>query len=126
MADEWVRSAGEAEALLRVIAGLGGVGAGLRRGGLPPPSWATNSVVEAGGVTHQRVSPLRPLVLAQRLDVGTAFAVATEVSVSVFDRPGQYRWVRLPPRIQVESGSYPVEQARMLVRAIEGLISAVG
>jgi hypothetical protein len=40
-----------------------------------------------------------------------------DVSVSVFDRPSGRRWVRTPPTIQVEGGSYTLAEARRLVRA---------
>jgi hypothetical protein len=99
-------------------------------GGLPrPPAWAARSVVEDGGVTHERVSRLRP-----RLAELGAFADSAddgldrvaEVSVSVVDRPATGRWVRTPPTIQVEGGCFSVVEARRVVRAIEELIALVG
>jgi hypothetical protein len=95
---------------------------GSLAGDLPRrPGWAAHSVVEDGGVTHEYVSGLHPLTLRHRLDAGTAFGVPTDVSVSVFDRPSRWRWVRQPPQIQVEGGSYPLAEALVLVRAIEEL-----
>jgi hypothetical protein len=98
----------------------------------PPPSWATHSVLEDGGVTHERVSTLHPLAYLDRAAVpldraapGLQHSCPTDVSVSVVDRPGAVRWVRLPPTIQVEGGSYGILEARRLVRAIEGLIALV-
>jgi hypothetical protein len=45
--------------------------------------------------------------------------------VSVFDRPGQYRWLRQPPVIQVEGGSYPLTEAHLRLRAVEEVIARV-
>jgi hypothetical protein len=95
----------------------------LGGGGLPaPPRWAERSVVEDGGVTHELVSELRPLVLVRVHGGGIALSAATEVSISVVDRPRGRGWVRQSPRIQVEGGSYPLAEARLLVQAIESLI----
>jgi hypothetical protein len=139
---------GDAEVLRRVLAGLrdGGpvplvagivaesigrpahrAGAGRSEGSsLPrPPSWATHRVVEDGGVTHERVSSLHPLAYLDRVAPGPQHSCPTDVSLSVVDRPGAVRWVRLPPTIQVEGGSYSVLEARRLARAIEGLVALV-
>jgi hypothetical protein len=89
------------------------------------PSWASRSVAEDGGVTHEHLSRTHPMALRHRSDVGTVFAVPTDVSVSVVDRAGQHRWIRQPPIIQVEGGSYPLAQAYLLVRAVEELIALV-
>ena len=94
--------------------------------GLPaPPAWASRSVVEDGGVTHELVSDLRPMALVRVHGGGIALSAATEVSVSIVDRPRGRGWVRQSPRIQVEGGSYPLAEARLLVRAIESLIDRV-
>jgi len=94
--------------------------------GLPvPPAWASRSVVEDGGVTHELVSELRPLVLVRVHGGGVALSAATEESVSIADRSRGRGWVRQSPRIQVEGGSYPPAEARLLVRAIESLIDHV-
>jgi hypothetical protein len=96
------------------------------RGGLPaPPDWAVHSVVENGGVTHEHVSAVHPLVWLDRSTEAAEPARPTDVSVSVVDRPGNIRWLRLPPTIQIEGGSYSLAEARRLVRAIEGLIALV-
>lgn len=139
---------GDAEVLRRILAGLrdGGpvpqvagilawpsgrpahcAGAGRPEGNsLPaPPGWATHSVLEDGGVTHERVSNLHPLAYLDRVTPGLEQCCPTDVSVSVIDQPGAGRWVRLPPTIQVEGGSYSVLEARRLARAIEGLIALV-
>jgi hypothetical protein len=55
-----------------------------------------------------------------------ALSAVTGVSISVVDRPRGGGWVRQSPRIQVEGGSYPVAEARLLVRAIESLIAHAG
>ena len=96
------------------------------RGGLPaPPPWATHGVIEDGGVTHERVSSVHPLAFFGAEAPGSRHTCPTDVSVSVVDRPGAVRWVRLPPTIQIEGGSYGIAEARRLVRAVEGLIALV-
>jgi len=91
-----------------------------------PPPWAMQSVVEDGGVTHERVSHLHPLVLARIHGNGILATAVTDVSVSVVDRPRGRGWARQSPRIQVEGGSYPVAEAQLLVQAITALIGQVG
>ena len=91
-----------------------------------PPPWAMQSVVEDGGVTHERVSHLHPLVLARIHGNGILATAVTDVSVSVVDRPRGRGWARQSPRIQVEGGSYPVAEAQLLVQAITALIRQVG
>jgi len=95
-------------------------------GPLPmPPSWASHSVVEDGGVTHEQVSGLHPVVMPAHNGAGTAFSAMTDVALSVFDRPGQHRWIRQPPRIRVAGGSYSIAEARLLIQAMEALIAEV-
>ena len=91
-----------------------------------PPPWATHIVVVDGGVTHERVSHLHPLVLARIHGNGILATAVTDVSVSVVDRPRGRGWARQSPRIQLEGGSYPVAEAQMLVQAITALIRQVG
>jgi len=88
-----------------------------------PPSWAERSVAEDGGVTHERVSPVHPAVLGDRT-AASPHSFPTDVSVSVFDQPRERRWSRSVPTVQVEGGSYTLEEARRLVAAVQELISA--
>jgi len=55
------------------------------------------STATAGrGATHELVSDLRPLVLVRVHGGAIALAAATEVSVSVVDRPRGGGWARQP------------------------------
>jgi hypothetical protein len=87
---------------------------------LAPPEWATASVFEDGGMTHERVSLIHPLVRLWT-DTGHPIIQPTEVSVSVVDRRAGTGWLRMPPTIQVEAGSYTLEGVRSLALAIESL-----
>ena len=89
----------------------------------PPPCWAERSVAEDGGVTHERVSPAHPALLGDRT-AASPRSFPTDVSVSVFDQPRERRWTRSVPTIQVEGGSYSLEEARRLVAAVQELIAA--
>jgi hypothetical protein len=71
-------------------------------------------VVEDGGVTHEWVSAVRPQAWT---DPGGLRAC--EVSVSVTDRWDGRGWVRSAPVVQVEGGSFPVEEATRLRRALD-------
>ena len=90
-----------------------------------PPPWASRSVIEDGGVTHERVSVSHPRVRTGRLTAKAALTSPTDVSVSVVDRLSSYRWVRFPPTIQIEGGSYSIAEARRLLRAVEELITRI-
>ena len=69
---------------------------------------------------------MHPLVLARIHGNGILATAVTDVSVSVVDRPRGRGWARQSSRIQVESGSYPVAEAQLLVQAITALIQQVG
>lgn len=131
MTDESERCGNDAAVLARVLAGLRDgwpthvVRDGVRAGLPGAPAWATHSVIEDGGVTHELVSPSHPLAWFDRQSAGPGPTCPTDVSVSVVDRPGALRWVRLPPTIQVEGGSYPLLEARRLARAIHTLVGLV-
>ena len=90
-----------------------------------PPPWASRSVVEDGGVTHELVSHMHPLVLARIHGNGILATAVTDVSVSVVDRPRGHGWSRQSPRIQVEGGSYPLAEAHLLLQAITALIEQI-
>jgi hypothetical protein len=92
---------------------------------LAAPRWACRSVVEDGGVTHERVSSIHPMAGFWPSD-GVILVHPTDVSVSVVDHPAAGSWVRLAPSIQVEGGCYSVEGARGLRAAIDEVLAAVG
>jgi hypothetical protein len=87
---------------------------------LDPPRWATRSVREDGGVTHEFLSPERPAV--RRLTGNGWVLVPTDLSLSASDQPAGRRWLRSGPTIQVEGGSYPLDDARRLHRALGALL----
>lgn len=89
--------------------------------GLTPPTWAARSVPEDGGITHERVSRIRPL-----LERWTRFGnrpAQTEVSLSTVDRPSPEGWNRETPTVQVEGGSYSLDGARQLRAALDEILA---
>jgi hypothetical protein len=88
-------------------------------------SWATLSVREDEGVTHERVAASRPAVLDPWASCAPGGLRATEVSVSVADRALDGAWVRSGPTVQVEGGSYTLDAARQLRDALDEVIGAV-
>jgi len=89
-----------------------------------PPRWATRSVVEDGGVTHERVSALHPLGFGWIPEAPTD-ARTTDLSVSVVDRPGPDGWIRTEPTVQVEGGMFTVTEARRLRQALDELLTQI-
>jgi hypothetical protein len=98
-------------------------GTGVLTAMLPPPPWAANSVVEDGGVTHEVVSAVHPLLVADRTDPDADLTYPSDLSLSVFDAPGGVHWVRGAPTVQVEGGSYSLPEARRLMGAIDALLA---
>jgi hypothetical protein len=84
---------------------------------LPPPTWATRSIPEDGGVTHEIVSGQQPLIKRWRGN-GTHLD-PTEVSLSITDTPADGRWVRAAATVQIEGGSYPLDSIRQLRDALD-------
>jgi hypothetical protein len=87
-----------------------------------PPSWAAQTVREPDRIVHERLSTLRPVALVDYIDG----VVPTEVSVSVADVAREDSWVRRPPTVQVEGGSYSVPGAWQLYLALREVLAALG
>lgn len=122
MSDDELRT----DAPLRWSGTLQGKGArnAVRGDGPPaPPRWAANSVPEDGGVTHERVSSLHPIVGWRPGEGKPRLLCPADVSVNVVDRRLGRRWVRTSPTIHVEIGDYALADARLLVRAVQELIT---
>ena len=79
-------------------------------------------MAEDGGMTHETVSRHRPHATVL-LASGGRVVEATEVSLSVVDRPENGVWRRRHPTIQVEGGSYSLSEAHLLVRAVTELLA---
>jgi hypothetical protein len=93
----------------------------------PAPAWATRSIPEDGGITHEHVHHLHPHATttwptptASNTDVRP-----TQVSVSVVDQRVGDDWERSGPTLQIEAGSYPLPAAADLARAIDDLVAWV-
>ena len=83
----------------------------------PPPPWAAQSISEDGGVTHEVISDLQPLV--RRWSGNGTYLDPTEVSLSTTDTPTDGRWVRATATVQIEGGSYPLDSIRQLRDALD-------
>jgi hypothetical protein len=83
----------------------------------PPPPWATRSVAEDAGITHETVSSVHPRALSTWPPQDRTQR-AVEVSISVVDQFRGDRWVRSGPTVQVEGGAYPLSQVAELIRAL--------
>lgn len=90
---------------------------------LPPPTWASHSITEDGGITHETVSPLHPTVTWSAPHGWTL--VPTEVTLSVTDLHLNGQWTRTTPTIQIEGGSYSPQGARQLRSAVNAFLAAL-
>jgi len=86
-----------------------------------PPAWAGQTVREPDRIIHERLSALRPTAYVDFVEG----PVPTEVSISVADVSTENAWERRAPTVQVEGGSYSLEGARQLYRALREVLSAV-
>ena len=89
-----------------------------------PPRWAAHSVAEDGGFTHEVISEVYPLGLGA-LPEAPSQPHATEISLSVVDRPGPDGWVRAEPTVQVEGGMFTIPEAHRLRQALDDVLSKV-
>ena len=89
-----------------------------------PPMWATRSVTEDGGITHEHVSAVHPLGFGWIPEAPTKWH-AIDVSLSVVDHRGPGGWVRTKPTVQVEGGTFTVAEARRLRQALDDLLSQI-
>ena len=89
---------------------------------LEAPRWATHSVPEDGGVTHETSSRIRPLV--RRWHGHGSYLYPTEVALSTTDLPTDGTWTRAVPSVQIEGGCYPLDGARQLRDALDELLRA--
>lgn len=88
---------------------------------ISPPAWADTSVDEQGRIVHERLSPRHPLVAVEFIDG----VQPTDVSVAVADVRARNGWERRGPTLQVEGGSYAIEDAWQLYRALGELLNMV-
>ena len=112
---------------VRLIRPIGqfAIAPGVQAGPLRPPAWATHSLVEDGGITHEWVSDVRPQAAAWLGELNLARGHPTEVSISVVDRPGPDGWLRAAPTVQVEGGTFSIAQAVRLRQALDELLGLV-
>jgi hypothetical protein len=82
-------------------------------------------VPEDGGVTHELVSDLHPQGMGAAAEIRWNVC-ATDISLSVVDRPGPGGWIRAQPTVQVEGGRFSIAEARRLRQALDDLLSRVG
>jgi hypothetical protein len=66
------------------------------------------------------VSPVHPTV--RWCGPGGWAEAPTEVSLSALDLPGGSEWLRLPPTVQIEGGSYTLDCARQLRDVLNGFL----
>lgn len=95
---------------------------GLVTDKINPPTWADVSVDERARIVHERLSSRHPLVSVDFIDG----AQPTDISVAVSDVRVGEEWRRGGPTVQVEGGSYAVEDARQLYLALGELLAMVG
>lgn len=88
---------------------------------LRAPAWASASVTEDDGITHEVLSPRHPEVVDR--GVWGWSRMPTDVSLSQRDVLIDGQWIRTRPRIQVEGGSYSMEGARELHAALGELLA---
>jgi hypothetical protein len=99
-----------------------GHGAGRRLPApLEPPAWAERSVVEDDGITHEMVSPRRPLITTG--DHDGWLQVPSEVSLSVQDIPVADTWIRTRPSLVIDGGIYDLDAARQLHDILTDLLA---
>jgi hypothetical protein len=91
---------------------------------LEPPGWAKRSVVEDDGITHEMISPHRPLITTG--DHDGWLQVPSEVSLSVQDLPVGNTWVRTRPTMVIDGGIYDLQAARQLHDILTDLLAAAG
>ena len=87
---------------------------------LDPPRWATLTVTEEGGITHERPASVES-VTRQWTGLGWALVPAS-TSLSTTDTADETGWTRRGPAIVVEGGPYPLDGARRLRDALNELL----
>lgn len=88
---------------------------------LPPPPWATSTVMEDEWITHETVSQVQPQAMSQWPPRAPDDVQPVQISISVVDQWIGGRWTRSEPTVQVEGGAYPLPQVAELLRALGDL-----
>lgn len=88
-----------------------------------PPEWASVSVPDDGGITHEAVSRLRPTIRVG--GVNGWDLMPTDVCLSVTDMLIDGLWIRTQPVIHVEGGGYSLDGVRHLQAALDAFVMMV-
>jgi hypothetical protein len=88
---------------------------------LHPPGWASSTVPEDDGITHELVSSRHPEVIDR--GIWGCSQMPTDVSLSQRDLLIDGRWIRTRPRVLVEGGSYSLDGARDLYATLGELLT---
>jgi hypothetical protein len=90
---------------------------------LDPPAWATRTVTDADGITHERAATTRSTV---RINIGVGWIVVpADASLSSTDTLDETGWHRTNPTIVIEGGNYPLQGARQLCDALAELLAII-
>ena len=96
---------------------------GAQAAPLDPPTWAGSTMPEDGGIVHERVATIHP-VIRQWTGLGWSL-VPTDVSVEATDIHTETGWFRPHPTIRLEGGSYTLDGLHQLKDAINQLLALV-
>jgi hypothetical protein len=88
----------------------------------PQPRWATPSLPEDGGITHETNTELPAAI--QDLDLYREELLTATVSLHSVDHRIHGQWVRTSPTIIIEGGSYSLSGARHLRTTLDTLLTA--